>query len=709
MAPLSDKSPRRGLRARVTTRCDRHIGVFTVAALLLSACGGGGDSSGSSGGGPPPPSGVSMSVSPLSISVTATTAQSAPTGSVQVSITAAQQGQQIYLSGKYSESGIDSISATSGASPITVTVQFKTPAALGAGVYHDQVQLSGCYDQACTEPVSNSPQTVQTTYTITDTFVKVSSLSPASAVAGGPAFVLTVTGVNFTPQSTVLWNGSPRTTTYVSGTQLTAQIGTGDITSAGAVPVSVNDPSNGASGPINFTVGPGTLGLTSVSPTAVSVGGPSFMLTVLGAGFSATSTVQWNGAALATTFVASYELIAQVPATDIATLGTAAVTVHDPSSTVGTTQPQTVTIAAVSKDAVAFQINPAHTGAVNFASVSLPASAAWSVDVGGTASYALIAQGNVYVTVTLSGGSSQLLALDQVTGATVWGPVVIGGSANAAYDSGKLFVISSTIGTAATIEAFDAGTGHLVWSTLLAGQYWFSAAPTAANGMVYTGGAGSGGTLYALDQATGNIVWTQGVENGDNSTPAVTADGVYVTYPCWTYDFRPATGESIWNNNTGCEGGGGATPVVANQQVYSPNGTSGYNGSVYDAETGAPGVSYVADSPGAFTANTGFFLQSGTLRGVTLSNNSVIWSFAGDGHLAGSPIAVNQYVFIGSSSGNLYALNGATGVQAWQVTLGAPVVANIYTLPLSALSAGDGLLVVPAGTKVTAYVLSANP
>jgi outer membrane protein assembly factor BamB len=143
--------------------------------------------------------------------------------------------------------------------------------------------------------------------------------------------------------------------------------------------------------------------------------------------------------------------------------------------------------------------------------------------------------------------------------------------------------------------------------------------------------------------------------------------------------------------------------------VYSPNGTSGYNGSVYNAETGVPGVSYVADGPGAFTANTGFFLQSGTLRGVTLSNNSVIWSFAGDGHLTGSPITVNQYVFIASSSGNLYALNGTTGVQAWQVALGAPVTANVNQLPLSALSAGDGLLVVPAGTKVTAYLLSTNP
>ena len=199
---------------------------------------------------------------------------------------------------------------------------------------------------------------------------------------------------------------------------------------------------------------------------------------------------------------------------------------------------------------------------------------------------------------------------------------------------------------------------------------------------------------------------------GGDSTPAVTADGMYLTYPCTTIDYRPATGETIWSNNTGCSGGGGGTPVVANQLLYAPNGFGTYNGSIFNAETGALAGSYVSDNPGAFTASTGYFLQSGTLRGVTLSNNTVIWSFAGDGTLVTSPIAVNQYVLVGSSSGNLYALDGATGSQVWQVTLGAglpPGAGWGAGLPLSGLAAGDGLLVVPNGTKVTAYTLSTNP
>ncbi|MBV8805876.1 MAG: PQQ-binding-like beta-propeller repeat protein, partial [Sinobacteraceae bacterium] len=76
------------------------------------------------------------------------------------------------------------------------------------------------------------------------------------------------------------------------------------------------------------------------------------------------------------------------------------------------------------------------------------------------------------------------------------------------------------------------------------------------------------------------------------------------------------------------------------------------------------------------------------------------WSFAGDGGLVNSPVVVNNYVFVGSSSGKLYALNAASGAVQQTWSLGAAP---------TALSAGDGLLVVPAGNTVNAFVLSTNP
>jgi hypothetical protein len=71
-------------------------------------------------------------------------------------------------------------------------------------------------------------------------------------------------------------------------------------------------------------------------PTAVSPGGPGFTLTVNGTGFVSTSTIDWNGTPLTTTFVSSSQLTATVPASNIATASTASITVSSPSPGGGT-------------------------------------------------------------------------------------------------------------------------------------------------------------------------------------------------------------------------------------------------------------------------------------------------------------------------------------------------------------------------------------
>ena len=66
-------------------------------------------------------------------------------------------------------------------------------------------------------------------------------------------------------------------------------------------------------------------------PDATSPGGATLTLTVNGTGFVSGATVNWNGTALATTFVSSSVLTATVPATDIAAAHTASVTVTNPA------------------------------------------------------------------------------------------------------------------------------------------------------------------------------------------------------------------------------------------------------------------------------------------------------------------------------------------------------------------------------------------
>jgi len=82
------------------------------------------------------------------------------------------------------------------------------------------------------------------------------TLTPNTATAGGPAFTLTADGANFVSGATVLWNGAARTTTFVSATRVTASIPGSDIAAAGSAPVTVRNPDGQTSGAQTFTISP---------------------------------------------------------------------------------------------------------------------------------------------------------------------------------------------------------------------------------------------------------------------------------------------------------------------------------------------------------------------------------------------------------------------------------------------------------------------
>src|SRR5262245_49515287 len=83
-----------------------------------------------------------------------------------------------------------------------------------------------------------------------------SSISPSSTTAGGGAFTLTANGTNFTSSSVVRWNGSNRTTTFVSSTRLRAAITAADIAGAGTASVTVRTGGNkgGTSAARTYTI-----------------------------------------------------------------------------------------------------------------------------------------------------------------------------------------------------------------------------------------------------------------------------------------------------------------------------------------------------------------------------------------------------------------------------------------------------------------------
>ena len=76
--------------------------------------------------------------------------------------------------------------------------------------------------------------------------------------------------------------------------------------------------------------------VVGVAPTPVLVRSSTLTVTVTGTNFIASSTVQWNGQALPTTFVSATQLTAQIPAIDLATAGTAQLTAFTPTPGGGT-------------------------------------------------------------------------------------------------------------------------------------------------------------------------------------------------------------------------------------------------------------------------------------------------------------------------------------------------------------------------------------
>jgi len=86
--------------------------------------------------------------------------------------------------------------------------------------------------------------------------------------------------------------------------------------------------------------------ISGFSPPCIGAGGSAFTLSVSGQNFVSGSIVRWNGSDRPSTFVNSYRLTAQIPASDVAAAGTAAITVFNPADGSLLSSRSTFTIAA---------------------------------------------------------------------------------------------------------------------------------------------------------------------------------------------------------------------------------------------------------------------------------------------------------------------------------------------------------------------------
>lgn len=169
----------------------------------------------------------------------------------------------------------------------------------------------------------------------------------------------------------------------------------------------------------------------------------------------------------------------------------------------------------------------------------------------------------------------------------------------------------------------------------------------------------------------------------------------------------------LWRSVANCSGGGGKTVVYANGRVYARGLAGTSPNAIFDAGTGAPLGSFGASAAPAFGANAAFFLNANvetglaTLTAADALTNAPLWSFRGDDRLVTAPIVIDGVVVVGSATGNVYALDAATGAVLWTGDAGASIDGpdEQNAVQLTGLGAGEGYLVVPAGARVTAWRL----
>jgi outer membrane protein assembly factor BamB len=371
---------------------------------------------------------------------------------------------------------------------------------------------------------------------------------------------------------------------------------------------------------------------------------------------------------------------------------------------------------AQNADAVAFQINAAHVGNINFSNgFAAPLRQIWYVNLGGTVSYPIIADGMVFVTVDDSTdydeNTALVYALDLTTGAVLWEKLLPSreGWSNATYDRGHLFVLNDL----GQLQSINPKTGKVDWKVQLSSSDSYVTAPVAGNGQVFVAAGGYPNQIIAVSEANGAVDWSFALstEEGYLGVPALGEKQLYATDEEGAYALSPATGANLWSYSACNEDyDSGVAPLYFKKKVYVRQYNC--NDSVLDAADGTIQNYFVGNLPPTFypnQKNSMITLVNGSLYDYNLKSGNVTWQFAGDGELDTAPLVVNGVVIEGSQEGNLYALDADSGVTVWSTKVGSPISSPCETQcdnggPLTGLAAGEGTLVVPAGDQITAYV-----
>ncbi len=214
------------------------------------------------------------------------------------------------------------------------TTTFVSATQLTASIPASDLLVTGTSSITVFNPTPGGGTSNSQTFSVNNPTPTTTYISPNTKMIGDSAFTMTVMGTNFLSGAVVKFNGSARTTAFISSTQLTASILASDLLAAGTYLVVVTNPapSGGDSNSQIFTVHNTIPSITSISPASQPVGASQFTMTINGTNFVSNSQVNFNSSARTTTFVNSTQLTVVIPATDMVTAGTYSIIVNNPTT-----------------------------------------------------------------------------------------------------------------------------------------------------------------------------------------------------------------------------------------------------------------------------------------------------------------------------------------------------------------------------------------
>ena len=401
--------------------------------------------------------------------------------------------------------------------------------------------------------------------------------------------------------------------------------------------------------------------LTSISPDNTAAGGAEFTLTVDGTNFVASSVVRWDGADRTTTLVSSTQLTATIPASDIASARTAAVTVFNPAPDGGET-------ASLSFDVT-----------VSFVSVA----------TGGYHACGVTAGGDAYCWgrgIALGSGSASTGVPTLVSGGLSFSSVSAGEqhtcgvtTAGALHCWGRNFQgqLGDGTGTNRSVPVPVLGPPGVTYISVSAGQEYTCAVATTT-GDVYCWGRNQDGQLgdgTQVGKSTPTLVVGRhtfgSVSAGDGHTCGVTTGNVAY---CWGRNSLGQIGDgtsSLLDRTTPTlvVGGHAFSSVSAGDNPMTCGVTTAEVAYCWGGGSLGTGSSFET-TPSLVLGGLAFAsVSAGGVHtcGVTTSNTAHCWGSNGDGGLGdgtlvtqSSPVAVIGGLLFGSLStgGTTFAVNG---------------------------------------------------